>query len=348
MNLAIFGGSFNPPHSGHRAIIECALKCEFIDFLIVLPNFKNPLKRESEAFLSDKERFNALELVVREAVDSSHIKAKIYKKTPTKKSVESLLDSMKDSQDSPCDSLKNAPTTRKIILISNYEIAQKKPSFAIKSILHFKNFYAPKNLYFIIGADILGELEKWHKIDEIRQNARFIVATRGEIPVPSEFLRFEVSENISSTHIRANVKNGTNLANLNLPNLKNGAKILDILNEIDDRVARNRLESIINLLDSKKAENIALFDLRETPYITRFVVIATSLADKHSFALLDTLKTELKANGETFYSTDEESGDWIIADLGDIMIHIFTENHRKKFNLEEFLAHFKKDLKREK
>lgn len=331
MNLAIFGGSFNPPHSGHRAIIECALRCEFIDFLIVLPNFKNPLKSDSAPFLSDKERFNALESVVREAADSvadsAQIKAKIYKKAPTKAQIDSVADSAQKGHDS-----------HKIILISNYEITQKKPSFAIHSILHFKNLYAPKNLYFIIGADILDELEKWHKIDEIRQNARFIVATRGEIPVPSEFLRFEVSENISSSAIR-NQKNGTNLANLNL---KNGAKNLDILHSIDDRFARNRLESIINLLDSKKAENIALFDLRETPYITSFVVIATSLADKHSFALLDTLKTELKANGETFYSTDEDSGDWIIADLGDIMIHIFTENHRKKFNLEEFLSNFKR------
>ena len=327
MNLAIFGGSFNPPHSGHRAIIECALRCEFIDFLIVLPNFKNPLKSDTAPFLSNKERFNALESVVREAVDLSQIKAKIYKKAPTKAQIDSVADSAQKSRDS-----------HKIILISNYEITQKKPSFAIHSILHFKNLYAPKNLYFIIGADILDELEKWHKINEIRQNTRFVVATRGEIPIPSEFLRFEVSENISSSAIR-NQKNGTNLANLNL---KNGAKNLDILHSIDDRFARNRLESIINLLDSKKAENIALFDLRETPYITSFVVIATSLADKHSFALLDTLKTELKANGETFYSTDEDSGDWIIADLGDIMIHIFTENHRKKFNLEEFLSNFKR------
>lgn len=331
MNLAIFGGSFNPPHSGHRAIIECALRCEWIDFLVVLPNFKNPLKSDSAPFLSDKERFNALESVVREAVDSvadsAQIKAKIYKKAPTKAQIDSVADSAQKGRN-----------LCKIILISNYEITQKKPSFAIHSILHFKNLYAPKNLYFIIGADILDELEKWHKIDEIRQNVRFIVATRGEIPVPSEFLRFEVSENISSSAIR-NQKNGTNLANLNL---KNGAKNLDILHSIDDRFARNRLEVIINLLDSKKAENIALFDLRETPYITSFVVIATSLADKHSFALLDTLKTELKANGETFYSTDEDSGDWIIADLGDIMIHIFTENHRKKFNLEEFLSNFKR------
>lgn len=106
---------------------------------------------------------------------------------------------------------------------------------------------------------------------------------------------------------------------------------------------KERLEYIKNLLDSKKAEDIAIFDLSNTSYITKFVIIATSLANKHSFALLDMLKTELKAKGESFYSTDEESGDWIIADLGDIMIHIFTQNHRKKFNLEEFLTNYKRN-----
>lgn len=106
---------------------------------------------------------------------------------------------------------------------------------------------------------------------------------------------------------------------------------------------KERLNFIIELLDSKKAENILLFDLKDSGYITQYAIIATSLADKHSFALLDYLKSELKSRGEVFYSTDEESGDWIIADLGDIMVHIFTENHRKKFNLEEFFKNYNND-----
>lgn len=110
-----------------------------------------------------------------------------------------------------------------------------------------------------------------------------------------------------------------------------------------DKSTQNRLDRIIELLESKKAEDVVLFDLRQKPYITQFVVIATALADKHSYALLDYLKTELKAQGEVFYGTDEESGDWLIADLGEIMIHIFTQNHRKKFNLEEFLEHYGKE-----
>ncbi|PAF53868.1 ribosome silencing factor [Helicobacter sp. 13S00482-2] len=103
-----------------------------------------------------------------------------------------------------------------------------------------------------------------------------------------------------------------------------------------------RTKIITELLDQKKAENIDIFDLEGKDYIVDCVIIATAMAGKHSYALLDMLKTELKSLGEVFYSTDEESEDWIIADLGDIMIHIFTENHRKKFNLEEFLTKIKK------
>ena len=100
---------------------------------------------------------------------------------------------------------------------------------------------------------------------------------------------------------------------------------------------QKRIELITHLLDEKKAQDITVFDLKGCEYITDSVVIATAMASKHSYALLDHLKTELKKNGEVFYSTDEESEDWLIADLGEIIVHIFTENTRKRFNLEEFL-----------
>ncbi|MCX2716479.1 ribosome silencing factor [Helicobacter sp. MIT 21-1697] len=98
-----------------------------------------------------------------------------------------------------------------------------------------------------------------------------------------------------------------------------------------------RIERIATLLADKKGEDIEVFDLRGRDYIVDKVVIVSAMIGKHSFALLDYLKSELKPQGEVFYATEEESEDWVIADLGDIMIHIFTPNHRKKFNLEEFL-----------
>ena len=98
-----------------------------------------------------------------------------------------------------------------------------------------------------------------------------------------------------------------------------------------------RLQRIQTLLEDKKGEDIEIFDLSGKDYIVDKVVIVSAMIGRHSFALLDYLKTELKPRGEIFYATEEENEDWLIADLGDIMIHIFTPNHRKRFNLEEFL-----------
>ncbi|RAX57274.1 ribosome silencing factor [Helicobacter monodelphidis] len=100
-----------------------------------------------------------------------------------------------------------------------------------------------------------------------------------------------------------------------------------------------RVERIVGILDDKKAENIESFDLRDSGYFVDFVVIATALIDRHALSLLDTLKQELKPLGEEFLSV-EEGQDWIVVDMNDILVHIFTENHRKKFNLEEFLLEF--------
>lgn len=104
---------------------------------------------------------------------------------------------------------------------------------------------------------------------------------------------------------------------------------------------QQRIETIISLLENKKAESVLSFDLRGSGYFVDAVVLATAFVDKHALALLDELKTQLKPLGEEFLSVDEGS-DWIVIDLGDILIHLFTENHRKKFNLEEFLAAFAK------
>lgn len=167
MNIAIFGGSFNPPHSGHRDVIKKALELDFIDLLIILPNAKNPLK---DTKLVCNDRLEALHSLIKDI----NIEGRI--------------------------------------LISNYEIAKNTISYSIDSILHFKSLYKPKEMFFIIGADILSQLNRWHKIGLIKKEVKFIVASRDNIKIPSEFIRLEVSNPTSSTKIRAMM----NLSNLKL------------------------------------------------------------------------------------------------------------------------------------
>lgn len=103
------------------------------------------------------------------------------------------------------------------------------------------------------------------------------------------------------------------------------------------------IQEICQILEDKKAENIEVFNLSKTDYFVDYVVIATALIDRHALALLDALKKPLKEKGESFFHIDDENPDWIVADLGDVIVHIFTENQRKKFNLEEFLQKLLKE-----
>lgn len=98
----------------------------------------------------------------------------------------------------------------------------------------------------------------------------------------------------------------------------------------------NRLKNITKILEEKKAENIEVIDVSNKNYITDQVVIATALNNKHSLSLVNNLRDNLKPLGEEFLRVDEDEN-WSIIDLGDIIIHIMTQNHRDKYDLEDFL-----------
>ena len=97
-----------------------------------------------------------------------------------------------------------------------------------------------------------------------------------------------------------------------------------------------RIEKISHILDMNKAEAIEVFDLKGGEYFADYVIIASSLGERHTLALLDHLKKGLKPE-EQFLGVDE-SGDWIAVDLGDILIHIMTPQYRSKYDLESFLS----------
>ena len=102
-----------------------------------------------------------------------------------------------------------------------------------------------------------------------------------------------------------------------------------------------RAKRIKEILEEKKSEDVLIFDLRGKDYFVDMVVIGTSLSDKHTLALLDFLKKRLKSEGEEFLKV-QTSDDWVVIDLGDIIVHIMSEAYRKRYNIEEFLKEIRK------
>ncbi len=114
------------------------------------------------------------------------------------------------------------------------------------------------------------------------------------------------------------------------------------LRNITRKKMNDRIKKIIDALDKHKAEAIESFDLKGKDYFVDYAIIASSLGQKHTNALLDHLKTELKP-AEKFHYV-EESGDWVVIDLGDILIHIMTPEYRVKYDMESFLTALADDI----
>lgn len=98
-----------------------------------------------------------------------------------------------------------------------------------------------------------------------------------------------------------------------------------------------RIERIVSILNDKKAENVEVIDLTSKEYIVDYVVVATTLNSKHAFSLLNYLKNDLKPLGEEFLRVDDDEN-WTVIDLGDVFIHLMSEQYREKYTIEEFLS----------
>lgn len=100
----------------------------------------------------------------------------------------------------------------------------------------------------------------------------------------------------------------------------------------------------VRALDDKKAENIEVIEVGETSSVTDFYVIATGTSDPHLRALrvaLEKAVDEVLPAGATRTQNEPGSG-WCCVDAFDVVIHIFSEEMREYYNLEELYKQGKK------
>ena len=93
--VALFGGSFDPPHVGHVAIVEALERLDFVDKIILVTAFLNPFK--TETFASSKQRLKWLKCLFDESdkviIEEYELKQK--RKVATIETVNYLLNQYK-------------------------------------------------------------------------------------------------------------------------------------------------------------------------------------------------------------------------------------------------------------
>lgn len=93
---------------------------------------------------------------------------------------------------------------------------------------------------------------------------------------------------------------------------------------------------ILDTLDDDKAEDIVAIDLRGKSSVTDFMVIASGRSARHVNALADHLLRALKEAGRGSARVEGlQACDWVLIDIGDIVIHLFRPEVRTFYNLEK-------------
>jgi len=88
-------------------------------------------------------------------------------------------------------------------------------------------------------------------------------------------------------------------------------------------------------LDDKKAINLKILDMRGKSSVTDYFIIATGNSLPHLRAMKDTLQKSFKASNVNVIGMDasHETG-WIVIDVFDFIVHLFSEEMREHYNLE--------------
>ena len=101
------------------------------------------------------------------------------------------------------------------------------------------------------------------------------------------------------------------------------------------------VKGIASLLESKKLKNVEAFDLKFKSELVKYIILATSPNEKYSRQVAVELQKEFEEKGIDAKIEGEFPGEWVILDLGEILIEIFTEESRKYYNLEKLWGNSK-------
>ena len=99
---------------------------------------------------------------------------------------------------------------------------------------------------------------------------------------------------------------------------------------------------MVNALEDKKAEDIVLIDIQGIAIFTDYFVICSGTSDRMLRSLVraanDSMAENYGAKGKVIGSA---GNGWIAVDFGDIVLHLFSPQQRKYYQLEELWANGK-------
>lgn len=109
----------------------------------------------------------------------------------------------------------------------------------------------------------------------------------------------------------------------------------------DEAIAESRANAIIcaKIADEYRSKDIVILDLTEITPIVDFFVIATGATRRQMHAVAEEVDRVFEQSGSARVGLEGyRESNWILQDYGDIVLHVFTEEMRKLYDLERLWA----------
>ena len=321
--IGLLGGSFNPAHDGHRHISLEALRRLDLDEVWWLVSPQNPLKSDD-----GMEPLPTRVARARQIARHPHIRV-------------------------------GAP---ELLLGTRY---------TLDTVRALRRLYPRARFVWLMGADILPQLEHWRGWRELFAEIPIAAFARPgwsypalAAAAPRAFARYRLAagqerrlasceppawcfipsrlDDHSATAIRAvrprkprtsgTKTKGTTISD---PNPTTRARQLP-----DRRKASSALLALArHSLEEDKAEDVVVIDLKGKSAFADYMVIASGRSNRQVVAIAEHLADRLKQAGHGYIPVEgKQTGDWVLVDGGDVVVHIFRPEPRALYALEKMWA----------
>lgn len=97
-----------------------------------------------------------------------------------------------------------------------------------------------------------------------------------------------------------------------------------------------KTQAIVAALEDIKAQDISVINTSKHNSLFECMVIASAQSTRQTKALADNVEEQLRLRGEEpLGSEGKDSGEWVLVDYGDVIVHIMQPPVRAYYNLED-------------
>ena len=95
------------------------------------------------------------------------------------------------------------------------------------------------------------------------------------------------------------------------------------------------VNTIVDALEDIKAYDIDIIDVSKITSMFEYIIIATADSTRQTKSLANNVQEKVKAAGGKVYSVEgEQTGEWLLVDVGDVIVHIMLPAAREHYNLK--------------